>query len=275
LLEEYVNLNFSQLSQDEIMNKLMSIDESSRFKLLELIVEYQKSGQSIITVSPGSTASALLPIKRIWLSEEQSTAPIPAPSGRQFILRSPATSKGDERERELFWYREELFSSLRAQWQDLSGERSGDLVMRGHHLTRETLSILRLEDTRIRTWILSEPDGSHAEETEQHAEVPVNNFLYIKTRIDGRGGASERPLTLSLSVDLADFVLLEGSSDPTHFRITETKGWWTDLRPLCFISSGQFRFQVTVSEETTGKVVNQLSLTVNARDHIPIAATCT
>lgn len=236
----------------------------------QLIVEHFQDDEPLssykATISPGSNSSVLLPIKRIWLSEEQCTSPVPAPTGRQFILRSPNTSKGDDRERELFWYREQLFASLRARWQDLSEERSGELVMRNHRLSREMLSTLKLEDTRIRLWILSRPEGTHPEETERHVQVSVNEFLYCKIRVDHKTGSHTRPLVLSLSVDLTDFVLLEGSSDPTNLQVQQASNVWEDLRALCFISSGRFRFSAVVRDKATGKVVDQATLTVNARE---------
>jgi len=41
MLEDYVNRHFSNLSQDEMVNKLMSLDENFREKLLNLVMEYQ------------------------------------------------------------------------------------------------------------------------------------------------------------------------------------------------------------------------------------------
>ena len=46
LLEEYVNNNFANLSQEEIIGKLITLDEESRVKLLNLIMDYQQKNQS-------------------------------------------------------------------------------------------------------------------------------------------------------------------------------------------------------------------------------------
>jgi len=138
--------------------------------------------------------------------------------------------------------------------------------MRNHRLSREMLSTLKLEDTRIGLWILSRPEEIHPEETERHVQVSVNEFLYCKIRVDHTTGSHTRPLVLSLSVDLTDFVLLEGSSDPTIFQVHQASNAWEDLRALCFISPGRFRFSAVVRDKATGKVVNQATLTVNARE---------
>lgn len=45
LLVDYVNKNFSNLSQEEIVNKLMTFNEESRTKLLDLIMQYQQASQ--------------------------------------------------------------------------------------------------------------------------------------------------------------------------------------------------------------------------------------
>jgi len=42
MLEDYVNRHFSNLSQEEMINKLMSLDENFREKLLNLVMEYQQ-----------------------------------------------------------------------------------------------------------------------------------------------------------------------------------------------------------------------------------------
>ena len=43
ILEEYVNQNFNNLSQEDIIKKLMVFNEESRAKLLELIMKYQQN----------------------------------------------------------------------------------------------------------------------------------------------------------------------------------------------------------------------------------------
>jgi hypothetical protein len=39
--EEYINTHFSNLSQEDLLSKLMQLDENSRMKLLQLITQYQ------------------------------------------------------------------------------------------------------------------------------------------------------------------------------------------------------------------------------------------
>ena len=52
MLEDYVNRHFSNLSQEEMINKLMSLDESFREKLLILVLEYQQKISKTDNLNP-------------------------------------------------------------------------------------------------------------------------------------------------------------------------------------------------------------------------------
>lgn len=55
------------------------------------------------------------------LNEEQLSRPIPTLSDRQFVVTKTSLSEAEVRtQRELFWYREELFKSVRGHWQEVS-----------------------------------------------------------------------------------------------------------------------------------------------------------
>lgn len=43
--EEYINTHFSNLSQEDLLSKLMKLDEVSRMKLLQLITQYQSKNE--------------------------------------------------------------------------------------------------------------------------------------------------------------------------------------------------------------------------------------
>lgn len=59
----------------------------------------------------------VIPIKKILLSEEALARPIPTLSDRQFVLTQSSLSQVDQRtQRELFWYREELFKVVSGRW---------------------------------------------------------------------------------------------------------------------------------------------------------------
>ena len=63
----------------------------------------------------------LLPIRKIRLPEEHVSRPIPTLSDRQFVVAKSNLSDEEERtQRELFWYREELFKCVRGHWKEAS-----------------------------------------------------------------------------------------------------------------------------------------------------------
>lgn len=62
----------------------------------------------------------VIPIKKFILSEAHISQPIPTLSDRQFIVTKSKLSETQERaQRELFWYREELFKTLRGRWREV------------------------------------------------------------------------------------------------------------------------------------------------------------
>lgn len=64
--------------------------------------------------------SLVIPVKKIVLDEATISRPIPTLSDRQFVVASSKLTNIEERaQRELFWYREELFKSVSARWHEV------------------------------------------------------------------------------------------------------------------------------------------------------------
>ena len=62
----------------------------------------------------------ILPLKKIQLPEEVTSQAIPMLSDRQFVVgKTKLSSEEDKLQRELFWYREELFKSVRGHWREV------------------------------------------------------------------------------------------------------------------------------------------------------------
>lgn len=62
----------------------------------------------------------ILPLKKFQLPEEVTSQAIPMLSDRQFIVeKTKLSSEEDKLQRELFWYREELFKSVRGHWREV------------------------------------------------------------------------------------------------------------------------------------------------------------
>lgn len=61
-----------------------------------------------------------LPLKKIQLPEEVTSQTIPMLSDRQFVVgKTKLSLEEDKLQRELFWYREELFKSVRGHWREV------------------------------------------------------------------------------------------------------------------------------------------------------------
>ncbi|KAF8894639.1 TRAPP II complex [Infundibulicybe gibba] len=103
-----------------------------------------------VTVPPGSTSRVVVPVKKFLLSEEHTSQPIPTLSDRQYVVTKSKLSSVQERiQRELFWYREELFKIIRGNWTEAGGTRLGELSLRQQRLTLSMLETLRLETARV------------------------------------------------------------------------------------------------------------------------------
>ena len=63
----------------------------------------------------------VLPLKKFQLSEEIASQAIPMLSDRQFVVDKRKLSLEEEKlQRELFWYREELFKCVHGHWREVS-----------------------------------------------------------------------------------------------------------------------------------------------------------
>lgn len=59
-------------------------------------------------------------MKKIILPESVVNQPIPTLSDRQFVVTKSDLSDAEQKlQRELFWYREEFFKTIRGQWQEV------------------------------------------------------------------------------------------------------------------------------------------------------------
>lgn len=66
-----------------------------------------------------------MPLKRIDLSQREISELIPTLSGRQFVVTKDKLSEAElQLQRELFWYREALFKSVRGHWKEVRGYHS-------------------------------------------------------------------------------------------------------------------------------------------------------
>lgn len=65
--------------------------------------------------------SIVIPVRKLLLSDEQLSKPIPTLSDRQFVVQKSQLSENElKTQLELFWYREELFKCVRGRWREVS-----------------------------------------------------------------------------------------------------------------------------------------------------------
>jgi hypothetical protein len=120
---------------------LFSVDVKNSYGLpFEVHFERRQSGTKPASatrlVPPGSTSRfvrtvtietlfspvfrIILPLKRLSLPLSLTSTAIPTLSDRQFVVSKSKLSEADVRiQRELFWYREELFNCIDARWREV------------------------------------------------------------------------------------------------------------------------------------------------------------
>ncbi|KAF9105352.1 hypothetical protein BGX27_009660 [Mortierella sp. AM989] len=127
--------------------------------------------KSTTVIQPGNTQRIILPVRRMVLSTEQLSTPIPTLSNKQFVVARGAALSADELalERALFWFREDLLKRVVARWscKDASG-RFGKFDLRSLRLTKSMLNVLKIED--ISFLVTMEPTAAMAEDGQQTSD---------------------------------------------------------------------------------------------------------
>ncbi|KAI0062282.1 hypothetical protein BV25DRAFT_1945461 [Artomyces pyxidatus] len=235
---------------------LFSIDVRNTYGLpFEVTFErVQKDSPSASTtrmVAPGSMTRILLPIKKMLLAEEIASQAIPTLSDRQFVVnKSSLTSAEEKAQRELFWYREELFKCIRGRWREAGGTRSGELSLRQQRLTLPMLETLRTETARVHMALYHRSDDEaspwqNVDRRDGKYLPKPYEYAYLRTRVTN---LSLGPLLLSLdlSMDPSDHVIQEGIlSDIPLGRLGHGETQEVET-PLCFVSCGRFEMHADV-----------------------------
>ncbi|KAJ3281136.1 hypothetical protein HK104_000185 [Borealophlyctis nickersoniae] len=112
------------------------------------------SETSTTIIHAGVTKRIILPLSRLSLPKSTSTAPIPTPDWKQFVVGKVRKGTAEEVavRRAMFWYKEALVGGhalgrgrLVARW-CYSKDRKGVMPLRSLHLTRGMLTQLKKED---------------------------------------------------------------------------------------------------------------------------------
>ncbi|KAJ7155939.1 TRAPP II complex [Mycena crocata] len=223
----------------------------------ERIHQGKAGGTTSTTVSPGSTSRMVIPIKKFILSEAHISQPIPTLSDRQFIVTKSKLSKTQERaQRELFWYREELFKTLRGRWREAGGTRSGDLSLRQQRMTLPMLETLRTETASIQMSLYrcEESDKVTVGSNGGKYHPPPNEFVYLRTKVTN---LSLRSLVFTVDFDLqsSKHIIMEGLLRDVPIGRLESGESREIETGLCFLAYG--RYEISAEAKVVGSVENK------------------
>lgn len=201
----------------------------------------------------------VLPLKKLFLSSEQRLQPIPSfEPNKQFVVsQAPKMAPEQERARlQMFWYREQLLTRIKASWQCKSSNRKGTINFRPSlRLTGLQLGVLKKQDIEFIVDMSSEHTVGH-----RLFECNVNDFVTMNVTIVNR---QIRPVKLVLRVqpvqsyndgakeyDLTEKLLMQGVSQLVLPEIP-SNGEISYAFPLCFLSRGKFEFLYHVEDVHT------------------------
>ncbi|KAJ7235474.1 TRAPP II complex [Mycena haematopus] len=209
-------------------------------------------GTTTTTVSPGSTSRMVIPIKKFILSEAHLSQPIPTLSDRQFVVTKSKLSKPQERaQRELFWYREELFKRLRGRWREAGGSRSGDLSLRQQRMTLPMLETLRTETASILMCLHRQegPDKIPVTSAGGKYHPPSSEFVYLRTKVTNLSLTS-LVFTIDFDCQSSPHVIFEGLLRDVPIGRLESGESREVETGLCFLAYG--RFEISAEAKVVG-----------------------
>ncbi|KAJ3829021.1 TRAPP II complex [Lentinula raphanica] len=208
---------------------------------IERVQEDVPWGEILVNVPPGSTSRLVIPLKKFLLSDEHISKPIPTLSDRQFVVDKTKLSDAEQRmQRELFWYREELFNSLRCQWREAGGTRYGNLSLRQQRLTLTMLETLRTERAGIQlTFVRSEDSSQPIEHRAGKYFPPCSELVYIRIKVTNLT-KSALVFTLDMDIEPREHVIHDGIlCDIPVGRLEAKENREVDVA-ICFLCHGRF-----------------------------------
>jgi len=205
----------------------------------------ESSVSSTTTIAPGSLSRLVIPIRKIVLDEENLSRPIPTLSDRQFVVAHSSLSHQEQRaQRELFWYREELFKCIRGVWHETAGTRTGELSFREQRMTLPMLEAFRLEIAQI-SLSLDLSDSHVAIENNTKQYLQPNEFVYLRVKVKNLSAPS-MVFTIDLEVNPSEYVIHEGViTDLAVGRLQHGECREMTIS-LCFLASGRFDISAVV-----------------------------
>ncbi|KIO28174.1 hypothetical protein M407DRAFT_72139 [Tulasnella calospora MUT 4182] len=270
-------------SEDPILGNLFQINNPDQWCLFSVEVSNKYDAPFEVTfdrvqdeskdsttrlVSPGATVRVILPLKRLSLPGAVTQQPIPTLSNRQFVVSKEKLSVTEEQiQRELFWYREHLFKSLRAHWREPSSGRQGEVYFRSLRLTMPMLRALQTSPCKLQiTLIRQEDDNEAVRRGPKYIATPCE-FYFIRARVTNY---STSPLSFSLSYvpayfGLMDSALFDSSLSQIPVGLLAGGDSVEVDTGVCFVDSGVFEFKAILqgsARNPTGSIDTAFSILV-------------
>ncbi|GJJ12127.1 hypothetical protein Clacol_006368 [Clathrus columnatus] len=216
----------------------------------EVTFERNQDGTSsdVVTqlVSPGATSKVLIPLRRFSLPGSTVNMAIPTLLDRQFIVsKTNLTAEEERHQRELFWYREELFRRVKGRWKEIGGNRFGSLSLRHQRFTAHMLNVIRTDQATVKLSLVMDEKDSPSSKGITTARA--NEFVYLRAKLKNQ---SSDPLimTMQVSISPGEYVLFDGIM--SNIPVGKMKAG--EERQLdfgvCFVSEGLFdiRAEITI-----------------------------
>ncbi|KAK9768695.1 hypothetical protein K7432_000451 [Basidiobolus ranarum] len=204
-------------------------------------------------VNAGCTHRLILPVKRIFLSEELLDRPIPNLTKKQFTVpKGPKLTLDEERlQRALFWYKQEFLRHISATWVSGSFEHQGVLHFQGFRLTESMLEALKKEEISFRASLVGITPSKDVQkldanrycckpneicnvqlEIHNHQEIPAKLCLRVQPVHDHHNGR--------LDYELSSFLAFNGVTQ-TYLRKIPPNGSIKWSLPIAFFSPGEYK----------------------------------
>ncbi|KAJ3516627.1 hypothetical protein NLJ89_g1004 [Agrocybe chaxingu] len=214
---------------------------------LERTQDGESLASSTTTIPPGSVSRLVIPIKKIVLDEKALSRAIPTLSDRQFVVATSTLSKSEERtQRELFWYREELFKCIKGRWHESGGTRSGELSFRAQRMTMHMLETFRLEVAHVSLVLdLEDNTPENRGRTGARQYPKANEFVQLKARVTNLT-SSPVVFTLDLEANPSEYLIYEGVLTDLPVGRLQSGEFREIVTSLCFLSSGHFELSAQV-----------------------------
>lgn len=207
-------------------------------------------------IGHGKTEKFLLPIKRISLSEELLSTPIPSLRNKQFIVDNSTPKEEQDFVREAFWYRKALLKYIKGTWKttgDSGSQIHGEIELRGIRLSWKMLNILRVDTVEIEHKIFYQ-DQLITESDSLSYKLDLEKLYTIKTTVINRsskelyGMFRHIPISKSTSMSIDRKLLYNGV---LQFHLPHLLGANESVdfeMSMCVLESGEYEWGAVFDE---------------------------